>query len=34
MVTRAVQVGAILTMGAIGTFWLMMYRRGKSLKAT
>ena len=28
-VTRAVQVGAILTMACIGTFWFMMFRQGK-----
>src|SRR4051812_4888277 len=32
MVTRAVQLGAILTMGALGTFWLLMYRSGKAKK--
>jgi protein SCO1/2 len=34
MVTRMVQVGAILTMGAIGAFWFAMYRSGRKLKTT
>jgi protein SCO1/2 len=34
MVTRMVQIGAILTMGAIGTFWFMMWRAGKNPNAT
>jgi protein SCO1/2 len=33
IVTRFVQIGAILTMGAIGTFWLMMWRSGRKPKA-
>lgn len=29
MVTRFVQLGAILTISSLGMFWFMMYRRGK-----
>jgi protein SCO1/2 len=29
IVTRAMQVGALMTMGSIGAFWMLMYRRGK-----
>ncbi len=34
IVTRFVQLGAILTMGALGTFWLVMYRQSKRNAAT
>ena len=30
MVVRMLQMGAILTVGAMGTFWFFMYRRGKN----
>jgi protein SCO1 len=29
MITRFVQLGALLTMGAMGAFWLLMFRQGK-----
>jgi protein SCO1/2 len=34
MVTRIVQLGAILTMGCLGMFWFIMYRSSKRSEAS